>query len=71
MEKKISNVTFFVTGDVAQNTPTRAFFTYDVETLKGAKTGNVHRVAELDATKTVAELWAEGVAEIKTLEGIV
>lgn len=70
MGRQLKNVTFFVTGDVESGEPKRAFFTYGVKTSKGSKDNCVFAIDELDADKTLAEIWIESVKEIKELEGV-
>ena len=70
MAKTLDRLTMFMPGD-PDGDPTALFMTYSVVDGKARKD---HQVYEFDApalaTKSIEAFWAEGVAAIKTNEGI-
>lgn len=70
MSKVIENVMLFVGGDAAQPDPSKATMSYEVVDGKARKKNCIYEFPTVDSSKTANELWADGVAAIKTKEGI-
>lgn len=70
MKKCLANIALFIVGNPSQPIPTRAFMTYSVMAGRAKKDHLVYEVPDLDPNQIASELWADSVAQIKTIEGI-
>lgn len=70
MAKQLENITMFYRGDPGQGSPETAFFSYDVGDGDLKKRHQVYEVVSPTWSNSPNTIWAAGVAQIKTNEGI-
>jgi hypothetical protein len=70
MEKKLINLSLFVSGEPYNDFPDRVYMTYGVKVGQAKKDNLVYEVDDPDPNKTVSEIWEETIENIKRIEKI-
>ncbi len=70
-QKKLKNVTLFLSGEPENSFPDKAFMSYIVRAGKAEKKQQVYEIDDLDPNQPVADIFAAALVEIKQTEGVV
>lgn len=70
MEKKLKNVTFFLSGDPKKKYPAKVYVTYRVTAGKAISKVKTLVLDDPNTSKPFDEFWQEAYRQIKVTEGI-